>query len=198
MMDIHASGHGSEEEVKKMIKLLKPKYLMPIHGFFSKLTHHGRLAESIGMKEENIVIAGKGNIVNVNKTKIELDKKTVPANHVLVDGLGVGDVGEIVLRDRQNLAEDGMFVVIVAVDHKTGKVKGSPDIISRGFIYLRESKDLLRQVRRRTTDIVGKAGNSQGAVNWSNVREDLKSKIGDFLFTKTKRKPIVIPVIIEV
>ena len=198
MMDIHASGHGSEEEIKQMINLVKPKYLMPIHGQFSMLVHHARLAESIGMKPANIVVAENGSIVNVNKTKIELDKNKVPATHVLVDGLGVGDVGEIVLRDRQNLSQDGMFVIIVVVDHKTGKVKGSPDIISRGFIYLRESKDLLKQVRKRSVEVVNKRSHSGSNVNWANVREDVKKKVEDFLFTKTERKPMVLPVIIEV
>ena len=198
MMDIHASGHGSEEEIKQMINLVKPKFLMPIHGQFSMLVHHARLAESIGMKASDIVVAENGSIVNVSKTKIELDNRKVPATHVLVDGLGVGDVGEIVLRDRQNLSQDGMFVIIVVVDHKTGKVKGSPDIISRGFIYLRESKDLLKQVRKHSVEVVNKRSHSGGNTNWSDAREDVKKKVEDFLFTKTERKPMVLPVIIEV
>jgi ribonuclease J len=118
---------------------------------------------------------------------------------VFVDGLGVGDVGEIVLKDRQALAEDGMFVVVAVVDAKTGKVKGSPDIISRGFVYLRESKDLLSQTRKKVVEVIEKAsGNNQQPVNWSYVKEEIRNKVGDFLATKTSRRPMVLPVVIEV
>jgi ribonuclease J len=117
---------------------------------------------------------------------------------VFVDGLGVGDIGEIVLRDRQMLAQDGMFVIVAVVDKQTGKVIGSPDIISRGFIYLRESKDLLAQTRKKVIQIVDKSVNQGGPVNWVYIKDELKEKIGQFLFSKTERRPIVLPVIIEV
>ena len=116
----------------------------------------------------------------------------------MVDGLGIGDVGEVVLRDRQNLARDGMFVIIVVVDRQAGKVKGSPDIISRGFVYLRESKQLLKETRQQVIKIVDKAAGSGGAVNWTYVKDELRNKIGEFLFSKTKRRPMVLPVVIEV
>jgi len=116
----------------------------------------------------------------------------------MVDGLGVGDVGEVVLRDRQVLARDGMFVIIAIVDRQTGKVKGSPDIISRGFVYLRESKDLLKDTRRKVIEIIENITSNNGAVNWSYVKEEIRNKIGDFLFTKTERRPMVLPVVIEV
>ena len=150
------------------------------------------------MLEKNIVIPENGNIINVSKSQISIDKKTVPSNLIMVDGLGVGDVGEIVLRDRQNLAKDGMFVIIVVVDRQKGTVRGSPDIISRGFIYLRESKDLLRDVRRRVVGVVNKASQAEGAVNWIHVRDSVKKEVSDFLQKKMNRRPMVLPVIIEV
>jgi len=117
---------------------------------------------------------------------------------VFVDGLGVGDVGEIVLRDRQVLAEDGMFVIVAVVDSKTGRVKGSPDIISRGFVYLRESKDLLQQTRRKVIEIVDKTAGHGGAVNWTYVKDEIRNKVGDYLASRTSRRPMILPVVIEV
>ncbi len=199
MMDIHASGHGRQEELKKMINLMKPEFFMPIYGNYSMIFKHAELAEENGIPEKNIIIAENGQVVDLNKNKLKInEKKKVPANTVLVDGLGIGDVGEVVLRDRQALAEDGMFVVIAAVDKETGKVKGSPDIISRGFVYLRKSQNLLQETRKRTISIVNRAAGSGGAVNWTYIKEEIRNKIGKFLFYKTKRRPMVLPVIIEV
>ena len=198
MMDIHASGHANKDELKQIIELLQPKFLVPIHGQMSMLVSHAKIGEEAGLEEKNIAIAENGNIVTVTKSTITIEKERVPANYIMVDGLGIGDVGEIVLRDRQSLAKDGMFVVIAVVDRQTGKVKGSPDIISRGFIYLRESKDLLRDVRRRVVDIVHRSTGSGGAVNWVYVRDNVRNKVGDFLFVRTQRRPMVLPVIIEV
>ncbi|MDO8633199.1 MAG: ribonuclease J [Candidatus Wildermuthbacteria bacterium] len=198
MMDIHASGHANQDELSQLIELLKPKFFLPIHGQISMLVNHAKVAQENGIPEKNIAVAENGNIVSLSKTGIIIEKEQVPANYIMVDGLGIGDVGEIVLRDRQSLAKDGMFVVIAVVDRQTGKVKGSPDIISRGFIYLRESKDLLRDVRRRVVDIIHKSTGSTGAVNWVYVRDNVRNKVGDFLFAKTERRPMVLPVIIEV
>jgi ribonuclease J len=198
MMDIHASGHANEEELKEMITLIKPKFFMPIHGQFSMMYNHARLAQQQGMLQKNIMVAENGNIINLTANHISIDKKTVPTNLIMVDGLGVGDVGEIVLRDRQNLAKDGMFVIITVVDRQKGIVRGSPDIISRGFIYLRESKDLLRHVRQRVVGVVNKASQTPGAVNWVHVRDQVKKEVSDFLLKKTNRRPMVLPVIIEV
>lgn len=198
MMDIHASGHANQEELKELISLLKPKFFLPLHGQVSMLVNHAKLAEASGIAEKNIAVAENGNIVTLTKNEITIEKEQVPANYIMVDGLGVGDVGEVVLRDRQNLAKDGMFVVIATVDRQTGRVRGSPDIISRGFIYLRESKDLLREVRKRVIAIVEKSTGSGGAVNWVYVRDNVRNKISDFLFLKTQRRPMVLPVIIEV
>jgi len=198
MMDIHAGGHAQKEELAEMISIMKPRFFVPIHGQISMLVSHLELAQAMGMPETHTVFAENGQIINLTPQRIWLEKKGVPCNYVMVDGLGVGDVGEVVLRDRQTLAEDGMFVVIAIIDRKTGKIQGSPDIISRGFVYLRESKDLLRATRRRVIDIIDKTAGAGGAVNWIYVKEEIRNKIGDFLYQQTKRRPMVLPVVIEV
>jgi ribonuclease J len=198
MMDIHASGHARKEELKKMIELTKPKFFMPVQGQYSMLVSHKKIAMECGLKEQNIVVAENGDIITLTPNKILLQKGKVPSSCVMVDGLGVGDVGEVVLRDRHLLSKDGIFVIITVVDKQEGRVKGSPDIISRGFVYLKESKGLLKETRKRTINIVNKAAGSSGAVNWTFVKEELKNKIGEFLFHRTKRRPMVLPVIIEV
>ena len=198
MMDIHASGHANQDELKELISLMKPKFLLPVHGQFSMLVNHARLALETGIPHKNIAVIENGQVLNVSHAGISIDKKTVPANYIMVDGLGVGDVGEVVLRDRQSLAKDGMFVIVAVVDRQTGRVKGSPDIISRGFIYLRESGDLLHQVRRRVVEIVNQSSGGGGAVNWVYVRDNVRNKVGEFLFIKTQRRPMVLPVIREV
>ncbi len=198
MMDIHAGGHAQQVELKKMMQLLKPKFFIPIHGQYSMLAQHGELAKNQGIPEKNIVVAENGQIVSLDQKGIFMERKTVPSNYVMVDGLGIGDVGEVVLRDRQALAEDGMFVIVAVIDRQTGKVRGSPDIISRGFVYLRESKELLRETRKKVIQIVNKAAGSGGAVNWAYVKDEIKNKIGQFLFSKTQRRPMVLPVVIEV
>jgi len=198
MMDIHAGGHAQREELKKIIQIMKPKFFLPIHGQYSMLVNHAELAKKTGIPEQNIVVVENGQVVNLSQDNIFVEKRRVEANYVMVDGLGVGDVGEVVLRDRQTLAKDGMFVIIAIVDRNTGKVRGSPDIISRGFVYLRESKELLAQTRKKVIAIVNKTAGSGGAVNWSYVKDNIRNKIGDFLYAKTQRRPMVLPVIIEV
>jgi len=198
MMDIHAGGHAQKEELLEMIKIMKPKFFFPVHGQVSMLVSHKEIAKSAGVPEKNIIIAENGQIINLTQKNFYFEKKTVPANYVMVDGLGVGDVGEVVLRDRQMLARDGMFVIVAVVDRLTGRVKGSPDIISRGFVYLRESKELLAETRRRVINIINKAAGSGGAVNWVYIKDEVRNKIGDFLHSKTQRRPMILPVIIEV
>lgn len=198
MMDIHAGGHAKQEELMEMMRIMKPKFFMPIHGQYSMLVANADLARSVGIPDANIVVVENGQIVTVDQKQILVEKEKAASSYVMVDGLGVGDVGEIVLRDRQALAHDGMFVVVTVIDRLTGKVKGSPDIISRGFVYLRESKDLLKETRNKTVEIIDKATSSNGAVNWSYVKDEIRNKIGDFLFTKTERRPMILPVVIEV
>ncbi|MDP3996055.1 MAG: ribonuclease J [bacterium] len=198
IMDIHAGGHAQKEELKEMINIMKPSFFIPIHGQYSMLAAHADIAREAGLPEKNAIVVENGQIVSLTSKSITIEKKQVPANYIMVDGLGVGDVGEIVLRDRQILAEDGMFVIVTIVDKQTGKVKGSPDIISRGFVYLRESKDLLRETRKKVVEIIHHATDSGGAVNWTYIKEEIRNKIGQFFFTKTKRRPMILPVVIEV
>jgi len=198
MMDIHAGGHAQKEELMKMIKILKPKFFLPIHGQYSMLVDHGEIAREAGLSEKNVIIVENGQVVNLSPSRIFIEKNIIPSNYIMVDGLGIGDVGEVVLRDRQMLAKDGMFVIVAVVDKQTGKVKGSPDIISRGFVYLRESKDLLKETRKRVIEIVNTAAGSGGAVNWIYIKDEIRNKIGQFFYTRTQRRPMILPVVIEV
>ena len=187
MMDIHAGGHAKQDELKEMINTMKPRFFMPVHGQYSMLVANARLAEEeCNIARSNIIVADNGNIINLQKNKAYIDKKEVPANYVMVDGLGIGDVGEIVLRDRQVLAEDGIFVVIAIVNKKTGKVQTSPDIISRGFVYLKESQELLKETRKRVVGAIEEATGSGRIVNWTYMKDKVRDDIGEFLFKKQK------------
>ena len=199
MMDIHAGGHAQQEDLKLMINLMQPKFFMPVHGSYFMLRHHADLAESVGIPRTNIIIAGNGKVLELTRDSARLSKEEVPSNYVFVDGLGVGDVGEVVLRDRQMLAEDGIFVIITIVDAKTGKIYTSPDIISRGFIYLRENQDLLKQVRHKVKEVVEHNTTAgQHPINWTFIRDQVRDEIGQFLYQKTHRRPMVLPVITEI
>ena len=199
MMDIHAGGHAQRDEIKEMVNIMKPKFFMPVHGQFSMLFANARLAEDeCGYKEDQAILADNGNIINVTKDKVFIDNKSVSAEYIMVDGLGIGDVGEVVLRDRQMLAKDGIFVIIAVVNRKTGKVQESPDIISRGFVYLKESKDLLYQARKKVIATIEKSTTSGQVTNWTYIKDTIRNNLGDFLFQKTQRRPMILPVIIEV
>ncbi len=198
MMDIHAGGHAHQEELKEMIKIMKPKFFLPAYGQFSMLAAHAEIAQKAGIPQKNIILVENGKIISLDQKRVFIEEKTVPSNYIMVDGLGIGDVGEVVLRDRQMLAEDGMFVIVTIVDRQTGKVKGSPDIISRGFVYLRQSKELLAQTRHKIINIVDKAAGTGGAINQTYIKDEIRNKIGQFLFSKTQRRPMILPVVIEV
>ncbi|MDK2949009.1 MAG: ribonuclease [Patescibacteria group bacterium] len=199
MMDIHAGGHAQRDEIKQMVGIMKPKFFMPVHGQFSMLFANARLIEDeCGYKENQTILADNGNIINITKDRAIIDKKSVSAEYIMVDGLGIGDVGEVVLRDRQMLAKDGIFVIIAVVNRKTGKVQESPDVISRGFIYLKESKDLLYQARKKVIATIEKSTTSGQVTNWTYVKDNVRNNLSDFLFQKTQRRPMVLPVIIEV
>ena len=198
MMDIHASGHGDKEELRKMIKLIRPKYLMPIHGHYSMMVNHGLIGQEEGISEENIIIADNGSIVHFDKDKWWFDAKRAPSDYVFVDGLGIGDIGNVVLRDRQVLSEDGFVVVVTLIDSNTGKVVTSPDIISRGFIYLKDNRDLLMQIRKKIRYIVEGHTHNGKEHNFAYLKDRIRNQIGQFLFQKTQRRPMVLPVLIEV
>jgi ribonuclease J len=197
-LDIHSGGHAKRDELIDTIKMVSPRYFMPIHGFFYMRTVNAHNAIEAGIPKENTLIGDNGQVIEVTQNGVRVLKETVPTSYVMVDGLGVGDVGTVVLRDRQHLAEDGMFVVITVINSKSGKVIGNPDIISRGFVYLRESKELLREVRKRTRSIVESETTGKGPFNEDLLKEDIRKKIGQFLYAKTQRRPMLIPVIIEV
>ncbi len=198
MATVHASGHAYREEVAVLHKLVKPKFFIPVHGFYFNLVRHKELAMELGMPEKNIAVPFcNGTIINLNDQKIEQIKDSVPANFVTVDGLGVGDVKEVVLRDRNILAQDGIFVVFAVVDETTGRVKTSPDIISRGFIYLRESQELLHEVRRIIRSTI-EANTKIHPIDVGFITEEVREEVGKFLFQHTKRRPMVLPVIVRV
>lgn len=200
MMDIHAGGHAQQEELSEMVRLTKPKFMIPIHGQYSMMANHKLLALKEGMPEEHVLVIDNGDIVTVSEKGIRKEKEHVPANYVMVDGLGIGDVGEVVLRDRQVLAKDGMLTVIAVIDMKTGRVRGNPDVISRGWVYLRESKDLLSAIRKIVKTIVEEdAKTSKGhPINWEYTKNNIREKVATFIFQKTERRPMVLPVVIEV
>jgi len=198
IIDVHISGHGNINGIKQMIREIRPTYFIPVYGNHYMLKESAKIAYDLGAPKDNVIVPDNGSIMRFTKDTAEMLKEKVPTNYVFVDGLGVGDVGEIVLRDRQALAEDGMFVIVAVIDKQTGRVKGSPDIISRGFVYLRESKDLLAQTRKKVIEIVDKSAGHDGAVNWTYVKDEIRNKVGDFLSTKTSRRPMILPVVIEV
>jgi len=198
IIDVHVSGHSNINGIRQMIRDIKPTYFIPVYGNHYFLKEAAKLAWQMGFPKERIFVPDNGSIIKFTNQGGEMLKEKVPSNYVFVDGLGVGDVGEIVLRDRQALAQDGMFVIVAIIDSKTGRVKGSPDIISRGFVYLRESKDLLAQTRRKVIEIVDKSAVNGGAVNWTYVKDEIRNKVGDFLHSKTSRRPMILPVVIEV
>ena len=197
-MDIHASGHAKGEDLKDLIRLLSPRYFIPMHGNYFMLRLHTELALEAGVDAKHACIAEDGEVVEITPETIRKTKEKVPIDHVMVDGLGVGDVKEVVLRDRQMLSEDGIFVVIAVVNGESGKIKGSPDIISRGFVYLKESRDLLAQARALVRHVIESGTGNMHPINWTFLRDELREELGKFLFRKTARRPMVLPVIIEV
>ncbi len=197
MLDIHSSGHAPQEELKKVMQLVNPEFFIPIHGWFFMRRQNAQLAMDLGMSRDHIALTDNGKVVELRKEAVKVTDKEVPASYVFVDGLGVGDIGEVVIRDRRALAKDGMIVIITVIGRRSGKVMKNPDIISRGFIYLRESQELLNDIRRKIRGIVGRIP-QHGSLDMDYVRGLIRDQIGEFLFKKTHRRPMVLPVIIEV
>ena len=197
-LDIHSSGHAPSDDLAMVAKICKPKFIIPIHGFYFQRAANIQTMKKIGIDKERIVLMDNGQVAEITKDNIKITDKSVDAFYVLVDGLGVGDVKEVVLRDRRMLSQDGIFVIIAVVDAQSGEVKGSPDIISRGFIYLKESHELLAHTRHLIKRVVEESTKNMHPVNFAHVRETVRERLGSFLFQKTKRRPMVLPVIIEV
>ncbi|MFO7807432.1 MAG: ribonuclease J [Candidatus Moraniibacteriota bacterium] len=199
MMDIHSGGHARQEDLKMMMSLVRPKYLIPIHGTYYMLKIHGELGESIGMKKENVLVGDNGRVFEFNQNQQgRLSNEKVPSSYVMVDGLGIGDVGNVVLRDRQLLAEDGMFTIISIVDKEKRKVIGEPQVASRGFIYVKENFDLVNETKRKAKKIINDVVSKEAEPNWEYIKNNIRDSVGKFLFQKTQRRPMVLPVIIEV
>ena len=193
---VHVSGHASQEELKLMHHLVRPKFFMPVHGEYRHLVKHARLAESLGMDPKNIMIAQNGSVVELSRDKICINGK-VMAGKVLIDGLGVGDVGNIVLRDRRQLSQDGIMIVVVGVDSATNQIVSGPDIVSRGFVYVREAEDLMVEAKCRVQDALDKC-EERNHTEWSTLKVAIRDSLGRFLFEKTRRRPMIIPIIMEV
>lgn len=196
LADIHVSGHACQEEQKMILALAKPKYFIPSHGEYKHQMSHAKTGELMGVLKKNIFILANGQVLEVSSESAKITG-TVPSGHVLIDGLGIGDVGNIVLRDRKHLSEDGLIVVVVAISGESKEIVSGPDVISRGFIYMRENEDLVGQIRKcalnALTDCKSKKQN-----DWDSLKSQVKSRLGDFLWEKTKRRPMILPVIMEV
>ena len=192
----HVSGHACQEELKLLLSLVKPKFFIPVHGEYRHLMLHASLAERAGLNRKNIMISDIGRVIEVGPNSIR-QTSTVPSGVVLIDGLGVGDVGNIVLRDRKHLAEDGIIVVVVTLDKRTGELLAGPDVLSRGFVYVRESEDLMEEAKMVARGAMDKCA-SKHVTDWTGIKNTLKNSMSDFIYTKTKRKPMILPVIMEV
>ncbi|MFS0839295.1 ribonuclease J [Paenibacillus sp. 1P03SA] len=193
---VHVSGHGSQEELKLMLNLMKPKYFIPIHGEYRMLRLHGQLAESVGVDQEDIFILDNGDTVEI-QGGVARKGARIQAGNILIDGLGVGDVGNIVLRDRKLLSQDGILVVVVTLSKQDGTILSGPDIISRGFVYVRESEGLLDEANRIVTSTLNKLMNDN--VNeWASLKTHVKDALGRFLYEQTRRRPMILPIIMEV
>jgi ribonuclease J len=192
---MHVTGHACQEELKLMLTLMKPKYFIPIHGEFRMLHQHSILAESIGVAKENIFIVNNGDVVDVKNSEAR-QTRSLPSGNIFVDGLGIGDVGNIVLRDRKVLSEEGMLIIVVTISKRDGQIISDPDTISRGFVYVRDSEELINEVNQLVIKTVANLKIPNG--NQRNIlKQSIKESIGKFLFTKTKRKPMILPIIIE-
>lgn len=194
--DVHVSGHAREEELKLIHTLVKPKFFMPVHGEYRHLRHHSLLAQKLGMDPSNIFVLETGQVLEVCSTGARMAGR-VPSGAVMVDGLGVGDVGNIVLRDRKHLAQDGIFTVVVTIEKETYSILAGPDIITRGFIYVKESEDLIRQAREIVKNELEKCLDSR-VTEWVVMKSNVRSALGEFLYKNTKRRPIILPIIMEI
>ena len=193
---IHVSGHACQEEQKLIMALAKPKYFIPVHGEYRQLIAHSETAQSMGIDKDHIIMMANGRVLEINEDKTEFTS-TVPCGRVLVDGLGVGDVGNIVLRDRQHLSQDGLIVIVLTMDSSTGEVVAGPDVISRGFVYVRDSENLMDDVKSVVRHEIKKC-EERGIRDWSTIKSAARENLRDYIFMKTKRNPMIIPIIMEV
>ncbi len=197
LLDIHASGHAHSEDLKLVVKMVKPKFVVPVHAYYFMRKHTAKLAQSVGIPKANTVMMDNGQVALITKDTFTVTKEEVPAFYVMVDGLGVGDVEEVVLRDRRMLSQEGMVIVIVTMNRSNGQVLKNPDIISRGFILLKENQEMLNEIRRKIRAIISRVPHDK-SVETDYLKTLIRDQIGQFLYTKTKRRPMILPVVIEI
>ncbi len=195
LADVHVSGHACQEEQKLIMALVRPKYFLPVHGEYRQLMAHRDTAIEMGIPKDNIFITGNGRVLELNENEAKFNG-TVPSGRVMVDGLGVGDVGNIVLRDRQHLSQDGLIVIVMTMDNQTGEIVAGPDVISRGFVYVRESENLMEDVKSFIREEIHELENNH-IRDWSTIKSTLKDDVRDFVFDRTKRNPMILPIIME-
>ncbi|WP_294172572.1 ribonuclease J [uncultured Clostridium sp.] len=194
--EIHVSGHACEQELKLLQSILKPKYFVPVHGEYKHLRKHILIAEEVGLEKGKSFILENGDVLSLNRKSATISGK-VQAGNILVDGIGVGDVGNIVLRDRKNLSKDGIINIIVAIEKETKTIASGPDIVTRGFIYVRESEELVNQIKEISYDSI-QTSIDKNIFKWSEIKNNIRNDVGSFIYSKTKRKPIIVPIIMEV
>ena len=196
MYEVHVSGHACQEELKMIMGIVKPKYFIPVHGELKHLRKHAGLALSMGIPKENILIADNGRVAEISKKALRCTS-TVPAGRVFVDGYGVGDVGSVVLRDRKHLAQDGLVIVVVCIDRESGMIVSGPDVVTRGFVYVKESEELINAAREVAVEAI-EAQTDGGYFDWNSIKASLRDEISHLMYERTKRSPMILPVIMEV
>ena len=193
---IHVSGHAARDELRLIHNLVKPKFFMPVHGELHHLFAHARLAEEMGMNRENILVGENGSVIEVSRDSGKIAGH-VNAGVIMVDGLGVGDVGNIVLRDRRQLSQDGILIVVVTINRAAGKIISGPDIVSRGFVYVRESEHLMDDARSRVFHVLRRCKEDQ-ILDWMTIKLAIRDALAQFLFERTRRRPMILPIIVEI
>lgn len=193
--DAHVSGHACQEEIKLIYSLVRPKYAIPVHGEYRHLVAHKHIAQELGIPKENIFILKSGNVLEMDGQTAEITG-TVQTGGILVDGLGVGDVGNIVLRDRQHLAEDGIMIVVMTLERHSNIVLSGPDIVSRGFVYVRESEDLMEHAREAVEEVLEDCLD-RNITDWGKIKNNVRDALGDYVWKRTKRRPMILPIIME-
>ena len=195
MAEVHVSGHACQEEIKLMHTLVKPKYLIPVHGEYRMLWQHGELAESMGMPRQNIILPEIGQVIELGASGVSIAGE-VPTGTVLVDGLGIGDVGNVVLRDRKHLSQDGLIIVAMAFDRTNCMLVSGPDVISRGFVYVRENEDIIEGIRNTVRNIIASYGRIEGS-DWPSIKNRIKDELHSYIYDKIKRNPMILPIIVD-
>ena len=196
LAEVHVSGHARQEELKLMHSLIKPKFFIPVHGEYRHLYHHANLAKSLGMSDDNVLMVEIGDVIELGPDSIDVTG-VVPSGSVLIDGLGIGDVGAVVLRDRKHLSEDGLLIVVMGLDHELGTVVSGPDIISRGFVYVRESDELVEGARAAAMRAIDAFGPID-STDWSRLKNDVRESVQRYIYDTIKRNPMILPIIVEI